>query len=177
MILRAKKNISKYKSVNHWLKAVYRNNKEEIDQAFGGMLEKGTSFRGFKVAVIDTLNQRGVDISSIGKRKLNKVMHSAVSTVGRSNLFMTKSERYREYALSGLRKSPEAMKLFKEKTKEKGKYKKLDIEKLRYKDGQYEYGDNLIINYRESPERVEISYKDDSGQWKTEVFYESRNQH
>ena len=134
---KAKKNKSAYKSTEHWIDAVYRNNKALIDKELSFA---GTPKKVFKQMVKENIAE-GMSPTK------------AVSTIAKSTLFTSEVERLRNNMLSGLRADRGAFKSFRELTKEKGKYTKFDPKKLHWDstDKVYIYGGNIIISFQNSP--------------------------
>lgn len=139
---KAKKNKSAYKSTEHWIDAVYRNNKEIIDQelAFAGNPKKV-----FKQMVKENIAE-GMSPTK------------AVSTIARSTLFTSEAERLRNNMLSGLRSDEGAFRAFRELTKEHGRYTKFDPNNLYWDptDRVYVYGGAILISFQNSPFGVEV---------------------
>lgn len=141
---KAKKKKSAYKSTDHWIDAVYRNNKALIDKelAFAGNPKKV-----FKQMVKENIAE-GMSPTK------------AVSTIARSTLFTSEAERLRNNMLSGLRADRGAFRSFRELTKEKGKYAKFDPSKLHWDstDKVYVYGGNIVISFQNSPYGVIVRH-------------------
>lgn len=134
---KAKKNKGAYKSTDHWIEAVYRNNKAVID--------KELSFAGNPKKVFKQMVKENI-AEGLSPTK-------AVSTIARSTLFTPETERLRNNMLSGLRSDKGAFRAFRELTKEKGKYAKFDPNKLHWDstDKVYIYGGNIVISFQNSP--------------------------
>lgn len=139
---KAKKNKGAYKSTDHWIEAVYRNNKTVIDKELSFA---GTPKKVFKQMVKENIAE-GMSPTK------------AVSTIARSTLFTSETERLRNNMLSGLRGDKDAFKAFRELTKERGKYAKFDPKKLHWDatDKVYIYGGNIVISFQNSPYGVTV---------------------
>ena len=139
---KAAHNKSYYKTTDAWIDAVYRNNKEIID--------KELSFAGKPRA---TFKQMVEEYMDEGLRPTE-----AVSTIARSTLFTSELERLQNNFYQGLKGDKEAYKLFREFTKERGKYAKFDPNRLKWnkEDKFYVYGDNVIISFQNSPFGVNV---------------------
>lgn len=149
-----------YKDTNAWIDAVYRNNKTIIDQELTFNEEKK-----------EKLIKRGININLASKpQTIFKQMAKeyikegisptkAIKTIARSTIFTPVSERLNRNAMAGLRKDKNAYKLFRELSKESGKYAAIDKSKLRWDASSetYVYDDKIIINYRNSPLGIEVS--------------------
>ena len=111
---KAKKKKSAYKNTDRWIDAVYRNNKTVIN--------KELSFAGNPKKVFKQMVKQNI-AEGMSPTK-------AISTIARSTLFTTETERLRNNMLSGLRNDKGAFKSFRQLTKEKGRYTTFDQNKL-----------------------------------------------
>ena len=139
---KAKKNKGAYKSTDHWIDAVYRNNKTVINSEL--------SFAGNPKKVFKQMVKENI-AEGMSPTK-------AVSTIARSTLFTPETERLRNNMLSGLRSDKGVFRAFRELTKEHGRYTKFDPNKLHWDstDKVYVYGGSLIISFQNSPYGVDI---------------------
>lgn len=138
---KAKKPKSKYKSTDTWIEAVYRNNKPAIDNE---LAKYGAPKKVFKQIIKEHIEE------GLSPTK-------AMQTLARSTIFTPEKERLQSNMWSGLRNNKEAYKLFREFTKEKGKYTKFDPNKLVWDktDHAYKYG-NVAISFQNSPYGVTV---------------------
>lgn len=138
---KAKHNKSFYKNTDAWLNAVYRNNKTTIDKELSWA---GSPKRVFKQMVGEYINE-------------GLTPTKAVSTIAKSTLFTTTSERLRTNAYQALKTDKAAYKAFRELTKEKGKYTAFDESKFTWNksEGVYTYG-KVVISFQNSPYGVEV---------------------
>lgn len=138
MELKAKRSKGKYKNTDKWLDAVYRNNKELIDQRLSTVSVGKLSKRKIFKDIVHEYMENGASPT--------KALHKAAN----STIFLPKRDRLVDNALKGLRSSPDAFKQFRELTKEKGRYTKIDPTKFIWQDGTYIY-DNVRISFTNSP--------------------------
>lgn len=149
MKLRAKQNKSKYKDTNSWLNAVYRNNKEYIDNklsnTWGVKSGKYTPKSTFKQLVKEYMQD------GLSPKK-------ALDTLSKTTIFVEVGERLRSNAYQGIVSDKEAFKQFRELTKEKGKYTKIDMSLFEYdkKDKTYIYNKTIGIRFDNSPFEIKI---------------------
>ena len=157
--LEAKRDKGRYKSTSHWLDAVYRNNKEFIDnklkdvkttnkrRVFKNLVleQSGTRFRG-------SLTYKELNF------ELNKVKNptKALKKLSRSDIFSSYKERAQENVYKFL-KEEKSIKTIKDLI---GKREKFDPGKLEwnYKDKVYEYK-GVYIDISNSPKGVKIYKK------------------
>ena len=157
--LAAKKDKGRYKSTSHWLDAVYRNNKEFIDnklkdvkttnkrRVFKNLVleQSGTRFRG-------SLTYKELNF------ELNKVKNptKALKKLSRSDIFSSYKERAQENVYKFLKEEKSINKI-KDLI---GKREKFDPGKLEwnYKDKVYEYK-GVYIDISNSPKGVKIYKK------------------
>lgn len=128
---------SYYKSTDHWLNAVYRNNKEFIDSKL-----HVTNPKASKKTVFKNLVQEYIDEGYAPTKALN--------TLSRTTVFTSDAERLRNNALKGLRGDKETFKSFR---KLAGWNTKVDPAKFRYDKTQhiYVYDERITISFRNSP--------------------------
>lgn len=134
---KAKYRRSHYKTDATYIRAVYLNNKEVIDAELNFM---GNPYQVFKQQIIEYKEQ-------------GKTVTEGIQTLARSTIFTSEEERFHENFWSGLKAFKEEYKQFKELTKEKGRYTKLDDSKLKWdKDARgYVYDNKILISYENSP--------------------------
>ena len=138
MELKAKRSKGKYKNTDKWLDAVYRNNKKLIDQRLSTVSVGKLSKRRIFKDIVHEYMENGASPT--------KALHKAAN----STIFLPERNRLVDNALKGLRSSPDAFKQFRELTKEKGRYTKIDPTKFIWQDGAYIY-DNVRISFSNSP--------------------------
>ena len=142
--MKALKNKSKYKNTSTWLDAVYRNNKELIDS---------------KVETTGNTSKR-----QVFKKLVNEYIAEgfsptqAVKKLEKSTVFTDVKDRLKQNAYTAIKSDKEAYKEFRELTKNKGRYSKVELDKFQYdKDtGNYVYG-NIMISFSNSPYTINFS--------------------
>ena len=143
MKLKAKFGKSHYKNTNAWLDAIYRNNKQLIDNTL--VTTEGTSAKTvFKRLVKENINEGNSPIKAVNK-------------LAKSTVFTSTRDRLVDNAYQGIVGDKEAYKAFRNLTKENGRFTKIDRDKFNYdKDtNSYTY-DNVRISFRNSPYGVII---------------------
>lgn len=142
MTLKAKKAKSKYKNTDAWIEAVYRNNKTTIDQEL--------SFAGKPKQVFKQMVKEYMSEGLSAKK--------AVNTIARSTLFTPEVERLHNNMLSGLKSDKDAYKVFRDLTREKGRYSKFDESKLQWNKDEkaYIYDNKVLISFDNSPYGVKV---------------------
>ena len=146
MILKAKKPRNRYKSANSWLDAVYRNNKSFIDDKLPDTETKTSKKTLFKRIIKDYVEED------------NLTYKRAVNVASRSTTFTEVKERMVSNAYKALKKDEAAYREFREATKEKGRYTKINFEEFVWdKDSKsYVYGKKLRVYFRNSPKDVVV---------------------
>lgn len=141
-LLKAKHPRSFYKSTDAWLDAVWRNNEERIRAAYEGIAKPKASFK----SSMKTYIEQGLS------------PHEAMSTLVKSTIFTPARERFIDNARKGLRGDKAAYKAFRDMTREKGRFTKFDPSLMRWdkKEKVYVYNNQVIISFKNSPERVEV---------------------
>lgn len=142
--MKALKNKSKYKNTSTWLDAVYRNNKELIDS---------------KVETTGNTSKK-----QVFKKLVNEYIEEgysptqAVKKLEKSTVFTDVKDRLKQNAYTAIKNDKEAYKEFRELTKNKGRYSKVELDKFQYdKDtGNYIYG-NIMISFSNSPYTINFS--------------------
>ena len=149
-LLTAKRAKSRYKSTSKWLDAVYRNNKALIDEKIETPEAKTSKRKVFKQLVKEYTDE-------------GYTAKQAVKKVSRSTIFTTTKERLQANAYEGLIDDKEAFKKFRELTKSKGKYQKIEMDKFVYdkESHSYIYDDKIKISYSNSPEEVIVEELDE----------------
>ena len=139
---KAKKPKSKYKNTESWIEAVYRHNKAVIDSELSR--SSGNPKRVFK-QIINEYMQEGLSPTK------------AMQTLARSTIFTTDRERIRNNMWAGLKGDKEAYKIFRELTKENGRYTKFDESKLVWDRSQHAYiYSGVMISFQNSPFGVSV---------------------
>lgn len=157
--LEAKRDKGRYKSTSHWLDAVYRNNKEFIDNKLKDVKTKNKR-RVFKNLVLEQSGTRFR--GSLTNKELNfelnkvKTPTKALKKLSRSDIFSSYKERAQENVYKFL-KEEKSIKTIKDLI---GKREKFDPGKLEwnYKDKVYEYK-GVYIDISNSPKGVKIYKK------------------
>lgn len=157
--LEAKKDKGRYKSTSHWLDAVYRNNKEFIDNKLKDV-KTTNKRRVFKNLVLEQSGTRfrGSLTNKELNFELNKVKNptKALKKLSRSDIFSSYKERAQENIYKFLKEEKSINKI-KDLI---GKREKFDPGKLEwnYKDKVYEYK-GVYIDISNSPKGVKIYKK------------------
>ena len=157
--LEAKRDKGRYKSTSHWLDAVYRNNKEFIDNKLKNVksLNKKRTFKnlvlektGFKFRGNLTIKELNFELNK------SKKPVKALKKLYRSDIFSSYKERAQENVYKFL-KEEKSIKTIKDLI---GKREKFDPGKLEwnYKDKVYEYK-GVYIDISNSPKGVKIYKK------------------
>lgn len=145
MKIRAKFKKSRYKNTDTWLDAVYRQNKDLINEKLRDIGVNFSKKRIFKDLVKDEM-----DSGLSPTRALNKLV--------RSTLFTPEAERFKENALKGLLKEQDNYKTFRNLNRnEKGRFNKYDPDLLKYEgSGVYVYNNIIKIVYSNSPQTISV---------------------
>ena len=157
--LEAKKDKGRYKSTSHWLDAVYRNNKEFIDNKLKDV-KTTNKRRVFKNLVLEQSGTRfkGSLTNKELNFELNKVKNptKALKKLSRSDIFSSYKERAQENVYKFLKEEKSINKI----KDIIGKREKFDPGKLEwnYKDKVYEYK-GVYIDISNSPKGVKIYKK------------------
>lgn len=144
MKLEAKRKKSSYKSTDAWLDAVYKNNKEIIDQNII-TLGKESKKKVFKQLVKENMAEGMSPVK-------------ALKTLANSTVFTPVGERLINNAYKGLKSDKGAYKAFRELTKEKGRFTSIDLDKFRYDPNthSYIYNDLIRISFENSPKQTVV---------------------
>lgn len=139
---------SSYKSTEHWLDAVYRKNKKEIDAALEGVKNKKASFKQLV---------KGYMEEGLSPEKSLKALE-------RSTIFTPEVTRFRNNLIEAM-KTHGRFQEFRNMTRGfKGRYEKININNFRYdsKNNVYTYttvlGDVIVIRFDNSPEDIILEY-------------------
>ena len=157
--LEAKRDKGRYKSTSHWLDAVYRNNKEFIDNKLKDV-KTTNKRRVFKNLVLEQSGTRfrGSLTNKELNFELNKVKNptKALKKLSRSDVFSSYKERAQENVYK-LLKEEKSIKTIKDLS---GKREKFGPGKLEwnYNDKVYEYK-GVYIDISNSPKGVKIYKK------------------
>ena len=157
--LEAKRDKGRYKSTSHWLDAVYRNNKEFIDNKLKDV-KTTNKRRVFKNLVLEQSGTRfkGSLTNKELNFELNKVKNptKALKKLSRSDIFSSYKERAQENIYKFLKEEKSINKI-KDLI---GKREKFDPGKLEwnYKDKVYEYK-GVYIDIDNSPEDKNYTIK------------------
>lgn len=156
--LKSKRNKNRYKDTSRWLDAVYRNNKEYIDEKLKDV--KGNKKRAFKNLVLEQTGykyKRNLTAKELNQ-ELNKSKNptKALKKLSRTDIFSSYKERAQQNAYKFL-KEEKAIKKIKELA---GVKEKFDPSKLEwdYDDGVYKYED-VYIDISDSPKGVSVYKK------------------
>ena len=157
--LEAKRDKGRYKSTSHWLDAVYRNNKEFIDNKLKDV-KTTNKRRVFKNLVLEQSGTRfkGSLTNKELNFELNKVKNptKALKKLSRSDVFSSYKERAQENAYKAL-KEYKAINKIRQLSGEKGKF---DASKLEwdYNDKVYKY-EGVYIDISNSPKGIKVYKK------------------
>lgn len=139
---------SSYKSTDHWLDAVYRKNKKEIDSALEGVKNKKASFK----QLVKGYMEEGL------------TPEKSLKALERSTIFTPETTRFRNNLLEAI-KNYGHFNQFRNMTRGfKGKYEKINLENFRWdnKNKVYTYttvlGDVIVIRFTNSPEDIILEY-------------------
>lgn len=157
--LEAKRDKSRYKDTSHWLDAVYRNNKEFIDDKLKSVMTTNKK-RVFKNLVLEQSGARLKDSLTIKElnNKLNTIKSptKALKKLSRSDIFSSYKERAQENFYDVLKEH----KVIRKIKNLAGERDKFDPNRLQwnYKENAYRYGD-VFVSIDNSPEDEEYTIK------------------
>lgn len=139
---------SSYKSTEHWLDAVYRKNRSEIDKALEGVKNKKASFKQLV---------KGYMEEGLSPEKSLKALE-------RSTIFTPEVTRFRNNLVEAM-KTHGRYQEFRNMTRGfKGRFEKINLNNFRYdaKNNAYTYttvlGDVIVIRFDNSPEDIILEY-------------------
>lgn len=139
---------SSYKSTEHWLDAVYRKNRSDIDKALEGVKNKKASFKQLV---------KGYMEEGLSPEKSLKALE-------RSTIFTPEVTRFRNNLVEAM-KTHGRYQEFRNMTRGfKGRYEKIIMNNFRYdaKNNVYTYttvlGDVIVIRFDNSPEDIILEY-------------------
>lgn len=139
---------SSYKSTEHWLDAVYRKNRSEIDKALEGVKNKKASFKQLV---------KGYMEEGLSPEKSLKALE-------RSTIFTPEVTRFRNNLVEAM-KTHGRYQEFRNMTRGfKGRFEKINLNNFRYdaKNNVYTYttvlGDVIVIRFDNSPEDIILEY-------------------
>jgi hypothetical protein len=147
-----------FKTVEGYLRRVYRENKTKIDAAFEGTTIDPKNYKkAFVETVKDELNMGNKQIK-LNDGRVKWIPHeniqSALRSVGRSEAYLPEAEKFKENALKGIR-SEGMYKDFREvalRDPKTGRYRAFDPAKMKYVGkGSYVYDGRIRIDYQNSP--------------------------
>lgn len=135
---------SHYKNTNAYLEAVYYQNKDVINKALSDVVSKH-----YKSTFKQMVNEYVAEGRSVDK---------ALKTIGSSSIFSTKFERHRDRIHENLTSDRQAYRIFRELTKEKGRYTKFDPLEFKWdrRSQSYIYKSSVAISFRNSPYGIEV---------------------
>lgn len=155
--LKSKKYKYKYKSTSQWLDAVYRNNKEYIDEKLKYVKNKKRAFKNL------VLEQTGIKFpGNLTNKELTERLNAAkkptkaLKKLSRSDIFSSYKERAQQSAYKVIKEN-KAINRIKELSGEKGKF---DASKLEwdYNDKVYKY-EGVYIDISNSPKGIKVYKK------------------
>lgn len=152
---RANKKANQYKSLDRYLSAVWKKNKEEIRSgilsSIGETVDDKTVYRTFKEQYKQIMEQTGWS--------RQKTMDYFTNTA----VFKTQREIRAENVIAGLKNHD----LFDAFRKATGWNQKIDIYKFQYiGNDEYLYG-NVLISFKQSPQRLILKYVDPTAYYST----------
>lgn len=139
---------SSYKSMEHWLDAVYRKNRSEIDKALDGVKNKRGSFK----QLVKGYMEEGLS------------PERSLKALERSTIFTPEVTRFRNNLVEAM-KTHGRYQEFRNMTRGfKGRFEKINLNNFRYdsKNNVYTYttvlGDVIVIRFDNSPEDIILEY-------------------
>ena len=149
---------SQYKTIEGYLRRVYKENEEKIREAYR---DTSVDPSKYKKAFVDTVKdefKQGNKMIRLDEEHVRWVPHenvqSALRSVGRSEAYLPEVEKFRENALKGI-KSEGIYKDFREvalRDPKTGRYRAFDPSKMKYVGkGSYVYDGRVRVNYQNSP--------------------------
>ena len=139
---------SSYKSTEHWLDAVYRKNRSEIDKALDGVKNKKASFK----QLVKGYMEEGLS------------PERSLKALERSTIFTPEVTRFRNNLVEAM-KTHGRYQEFRNMTRGfKGRFEKINLNNFRYdaKNNVYTYttvlGDVIVIRFDNSPEDIILEY-------------------
>lgn len=139
---------SSYKSTEHWLDAVYRKNRSEIDKALEGVKNKKASFK----QLVKGYMEEGLS------------PERSLKALERSTIFTPEVTRFRNNLVEAM-KTHGRYQEFRNMTRGfKGRFEKINLNNFRYdsKNNVYTYttvlGDVIVIRFDNSPEDIILEY-------------------
>ena len=139
---------SSYKSTEHWLDAVYRKNRAEIDKALDGVKNKKASFK----QLVKGYMEEGLS------------PERSLKALERSTIFTPEVTRFRNNLVEAM-KTHGRYQEFRNMTRGfKGRFEKINLNNFRYdaKNNVYTYttvlGDVIVIRFDNSPEDIILEY-------------------
>jgi hypothetical protein len=139
---------SSYKSTEHWLDAVYRKNRSEIDKALEGVKNKRASFK----QLVKGYMEEGLS------------PERSLKALERSTIFTPEVTRFRNNLVEAM-KTHGRYQEFRNMTRGfKGRFEKINLNNFRYdaKNNVYTYttvlGDVIVIRFDNSPEDIILEY-------------------
>lgn len=137
-----------YKSTDHWLDAIYRKNKKQIDEALEGVKNKKASFKN----AVKGYMEEGLSAEK------------AVQALENSTLFTPETERFRKNVLKAIKEYGKYNEFRKMIRGIGGKWAKVSLNQFRYDKEQdlyyytTELGDIVVIRFDNSPQDIILEY-------------------
>lgn len=161
---------SQYKTREGFLRRVYQENKQKIDEALSG-----TSIdpKNYKKAFVESVKDEFESGNRMIRTPEGRVKYkphsstgSALAAVGRSEVYKPQAERFKENAMKGIRSEGlgNEFRIKGLRNPKTGKFERFDPDKMKYAGkGSYIYDGRIMISYQDSPKgkkggRVRISY-------------------
>ena len=150
--LNTKKKISSYKSKDTYLNTVYRMNKKFIDEH----IEQPTNPKSTKLDVFKEEVATYEKLDGLSTK-------AALRAYSRSTTFTDVKERLAINAYESLKGDLDAYKSFRELTKVKGKYQKIEMGKFVWNRDEkaYIYDNRIMISFTNSPKETVVSLLDE----------------
>lgn len=139
-------NKKNYKNNDTYLNAVYKQNKQMIDDAYTGIKNKKEAF---KRQIMSRMEQENSTIKSAIKKELHR------------DVYIPKAEKFKENAISGLKQFQEFKKFQRSLRDKSGRFVKFDKNNVKYEgENKYSYvdgfGNSFIIDFSNSPKQIKI---------------------
>lgn len=151
---KALKRASKYKDLEKYLDAIYRNNKELIDSKV--LRAEDVELATNKEKLLRTSKRTA--FKNMVKEYMDEGYNvdEAIKKLSNSRNFTEYEELAHNNMLEALKNDKDAYRKFRELTKEKGRYTKIDMDKFSYiRNNEYIYG-NIIVSFKNSPQEIVV---------------------
>lgn len=143
---------NKYKSIDQYLDAVYRKNKQLIDEKV--LNDEDLALASNRDKLLKTSKRTA--FKNWVKEYMDEgySVDQALKKVSNTRVFTDYTELAQNNLMDALKADKEAYKEFRELTKEKGKYTKIDSTRFTYLGhNEYSYG-NIVVSFKNSPKEI-----------------------